>query len=53
MRPFHNNIAQNYRVEGASPLGGESSTSVVTFCPRPKKSVDTQQGRETDIVPRW
>lgn len=20
MRPFHNNIAQNYRVEGASPL---------------------------------
>lgn len=36
MRPFHNNIAQNYRVEGASPLWVENS-QLATSCPRPPK----------------
>lgn len=41
MRLFHNNIAQNYRVEGASPLWVENS-QLATFLSSPrKKMVDT------------
>lgn len=32
MRPFHNNIAQNYRVEGASPLWVEKRPASDLFC---------------------
>lgn len=56
MRLFHNNIAQNYRVEGASPLWVENS-QLATLCPRPpppppkKNGGHDRVGRLTYILP--